>query len=233
MNAAQVIGLAGQQITVGVPLAGQRVTLRLDGSLMQVIADGMLVRTLPCPIPPQRRAYISDAQLSPLPPTAPQDAVRVGRKVSARGSIQVCGQRVQVGMAHARTVVTVEVTDTTLHVLDHDGNRLRTVPRTTRKEVTRYKAYGTARRPDGTTGGVSRLRLCSISQSGCDGRAARPRWRSASRRSSTAIHRRVRSRSRSCTRTRKRSSTSLDRPWTSMDEHPIDTTTETGHDLAA
>ncbi len=143
VNASGVVGLAGRQITVGVPLAGQRVTLRLDGPLMQVVADGMLVHTLPCPIPPQRRAYISDAQLSPLPPKAPQDAVRVGRKVSARGSIQVCGQQVQVGMAHARTVVTVEVTDTTLHVFDHDGHCLRTLPRTSSKEVTRFKAYGT------------------------------------------------------------------------------------------
>ncbi|WP_406301667.1 hypothetical protein OHA61_03675 [Streptomyces sp. NBC_00885] len=49
-------------------------------------------------------------------------------------------------MTHARTVVTVEVPDITLHVLDHDGNRLRTVPRTTSKEVTRYKAYGTKNR---------------------------------------------------------------------------------------
>jgi hypothetical protein len=149
VNASGVVGLAGQQITVGVPLAGRRVTLRLDGPLMQVVADGMLVRTLPCPIPPQRRAYISDAQLSPLSPKAPQDAVRVGRKVSTRGSIQVCGQQVQVGMVHARTVVSVEVTDTTLHVFDQDGHRLRTVPRTTSKEVTRYKAYGTKNRTTG------------------------------------------------------------------------------------
>jgi hypothetical protein len=149
VNASGVVGLAGQQITVGVPLAGRRVTLRLDGPLMQVVADGMLVRTLPCPIPPQRRAYISDAQLSPSPPKAPQDAVRVGRKVSTRGSIQVCGQQVQVGMAHARTVVSVEVTDTTLHVFDQDGHRLRTMPRTTSKEVTRFKAYGTKNRTTG------------------------------------------------------------------------------------
>ncbi|MFI5876619.1 IS481 family transposase [Streptomyces sp. NPDC051445] len=149
VNASGVVGLAGQQIVVGVPLAGQRVTLRLDGPLMEVVADGMLVRTLPCPVSPQRRAYISDAQLSPLPPKTPQDAVRVGRKVSARGSIQVCGQQVQVGMVHARTVVSVEVTDTTLHVFDQDGHRLRTVPRTTSKEVTRFKAYGTKNRTTG------------------------------------------------------------------------------------
>ncbi|MER5918090.1 hypothetical protein ABT124_49575 [Streptomyces sp. NPDC001982] len=67
----------------------------------------------------------------------------------ARGSIQVCGQQVQVGMAHARTVVTVEVTDTILHVFDHDGHRLRTLPRTTTKEVTRFKAYGTKNRTTG------------------------------------------------------------------------------------
>ena len=149
VNASGVVGLAGQQITVGVPLAGRRVTLRLDGPLLQVVADGMLVRTLPCPIPLARRAYISDAQLSPLAPKTPQEPVRVGRKVSARGSIQVCGQQVQVGMVHARTVVTVEVTDTTLHVFDHDGHRLRTVPRTTTKEVTRFKAYGTKNRTTG------------------------------------------------------------------------------------
>lgn len=149
VNASGVLGLAGQQIIVGVPLAGQRVTLRLDGPLMQVITDRMLIRTLPCPIPPARRAYISDAQLSPLPPKTPQEPVRVGRKVSARGSIQVCGQQVQVGMVHARTVVTVEVTDTTLHVFDHDGHRLQTVPRTTSKEVTRFKAYGTKNRTTG------------------------------------------------------------------------------------
>lgn len=149
VNASGVVGLAGQQITVGVPLAGQRVTLRLDGPLLQVVADGILVRTLPCPIPPARRAYISDAQLSPLAPKTPQEPARVGRKVSARGSIQVCGQQLQVGMVHARTVVSVEVTDTTLHVFDLDGHRLRTVPRTTTKEVTRFKAYGTKNRTTG------------------------------------------------------------------------------------
>lgn len=57
----------------------------------------------------------------------------------------VWGQQVQVGMVYARTVVT----DTTLHVFDHDGHRLRTVPRTTSKEVTRFKAYGTKNRTTG------------------------------------------------------------------------------------
>ncbi|MEU0943967.1 hypothetical protein ABZ379_14415 [Streptomyces canus] len=52
-------------------------------------------------------------------------------------------------MVHARTVVSVEVTDTTLHVFDLDGHRLRTVPRTITKEMTRFKAYGTKNRTTG------------------------------------------------------------------------------------
>ncbi|MFE7074419.1 hypothetical protein ACFU96_30445 [Streptomyces sp. NPDC057620] len=47
VNASGVVGLAGQQITVGVPLAGRRVIVRLDGPLLKVIADDVVVRTLP------------------------------------------------------------------------------------------------------------------------------------------------------------------------------------------
>lgn len=36
-----------------------------------------------------------------------------------------------------------------LHIFDQGGHRLRTVPRTTRKEVTRFKAYGTKNRTTG------------------------------------------------------------------------------------
>ena len=68
--------------------------------------------------------------------------MRVQRQVSSRGGIQVVGQRVQVGLPHARTTVTVEVEDTTLSVLNEDETILKVVPRTTSKEVTRHKAYG-------------------------------------------------------------------------------------------
>jgi hypothetical protein len=66
----------------------------------------------------------------------------VERVVSCRGGIQVVGQRVQVGMPHAGNVVTVEVEDTTLRVLDEEATILKTVPRRTTKAVTRHKAYG-------------------------------------------------------------------------------------------
>jgi transposase InsO family protein len=52
VNASGVVGLARGQVSVGFQLAGQRVTLRMEGSLMAVIgSDGSLLRTMPCPIP--------------------------------------------------------------------------------------------------------------------------------------------------------------------------------------
>jgi hypothetical protein len=68
--------------------------------------------------------------------------VRVQRRVSSRGGIQVAGQRVQVGFRHAGATVTIEVEDTVLRILDQHDEVLTVVPRTSRKEVTRYKAYG-------------------------------------------------------------------------------------------
>jgi hypothetical protein len=67
----------------------------------------------------------------------------VQRRVSSRGGIQVVNQRVQVGMTHAGLTVTVEVNDDILRIVDPDtGQILAVVARTTRQEVTRFKAYG-------------------------------------------------------------------------------------------
>jgi hypothetical protein len=72
--------------------------------------------------------------------------VRVQRRVSCRGGIPIVGQRVQVGFRHAGATVTVEVDDTVLRVLDQHDEILTVVPRTSRKEVTRYKVYGRSNR---------------------------------------------------------------------------------------
>jgi hypothetical protein len=60
VNAADLAGLNGVQVSVGFELAGQRVTLRMDGTQMAAIGqDGTLKprrpwtavdRTLPCPV---------------------------------------------------------------------------------------------------------------------------------------------------------------------------------------
>ena len=142
VNGTGGVTLLNQLILVGSPLAGQRARLRLDGQLMHVITqDGVLWRTLPCPIPPGQRHRLQGARLAgpaPLPDTAPA----VQRRVSSRGGIQVARQRIQVGMTHAGKIVTVIPGDTSYRLVI-DGETASIVPRTTSGEISRYKAYAT------------------------------------------------------------------------------------------
>jgi transposase InsO family protein len=64
VNAAGTVGVAGQQVSVGLPLAGQTVTLRLEAATMHVLADGALVRSLPSPVPVGSRARLQGARLA-------------------------------------------------------------------------------------------------------------------------------------------------------------------------
>jgi transposase InsO family protein len=142
VHAQGVVVLAGHQLPVGMPLAGRRVTLRLDSQLVHVIVDGRLWRTIAFTLPPDQRARLRGARIAGPPPALADTPVRVQRRVSNRGGIQVVGQRVQVGFRYAGATVTIEVEDTVLRILDHHDEVLTVVARTSRKEVTRYKAYG-------------------------------------------------------------------------------------------
>jgi hypothetical protein len=142
VNACGLVGLAGRWVQVGFPLAGQRITLRVEEQLVHVIAAGALWRTLPSPIPADARGRLRGARLAGPPPNPAERPTRVQRRVSCRGGIQVCRQRVQVGFPHAGKTVTVEVNDTCFRILDQHGTMLKVVPRTNTTEVTRYKAYG-------------------------------------------------------------------------------------------
>jgi transposase InsO family protein len=142
VHAQGVVVLAGHQVPVGQPLAGRRVTLRLEPQLIHVIADGRLWRTIAFTLPATERARLRGARIAGPPPALAAAPVRVQRRVSSRGGIQVVGQRVQVGFRYAGATVTIEVEDTMLRVLDQHDEVLAVIARTTRKEVTRYKAYG-------------------------------------------------------------------------------------------
>ena len=146
VSASGGITLGNQVILVGSPLAGQRARLRLDGQLMHVITqDGVLWRTLPCPIPPGQRHRLQGVRLAgpaPLPPSA----ITVQRRVSSRGGIQVARQRIQVGMSHAGKTVTV-LTENDNFRLVIDGETVGVVPRTTSQEARRYKVYATRNHP--------------------------------------------------------------------------------------
>jgi hypothetical protein len=49
---------------------------------------------------------------------------------------------VQVGLPHAGRIVTVELDDTTPHIIDSNGELLTTVPRNSTGEISRFKAHG-------------------------------------------------------------------------------------------
>ncbi|MEU8548980.1 helix-turn-helix transcriptional regulator [Streptomyces roseoverticillatus] len=56
-----MVSLGQTPIALDPELIGKQVTLRFDGSLMHVIHAGLLVKTLPAPIPHQRRAKLTGA----------------------------------------------------------------------------------------------------------------------------------------------------------------------------
>ena len=142
VNSSGIITLASQVIAVGSPLAGQRARIRLDGQVMHVITqDGILWRTLPCPVPPAQRHRLQGVRLAG-PQPLPSARLVIQRKVSSRGGIQVARQRVHVGLPHAGRIVTIEPGDTTLRVINSNGELLTAVPRNSTGEISRFKAYG-------------------------------------------------------------------------------------------
>ncbi len=56
VSASGNISAGDHVIRAGLPLAGQRITLRLDGPVAHILSGGILVRTLACPVPEQARA---------------------------------------------------------------------------------------------------------------------------------------------------------------------------------
>jgi hypothetical protein len=130
VNGCGLASLAGSQLNVGLELAGQRITLRMDGTQMAVIShDGHRLRGA-------RRS-------ASAPPSA--GPVIVQRRVSQRGQIMVATQRIQVGLIHARKIATVTAASTTFEI-EIDGQTAAIMPRTTSAEIHRYKAYATKAR---------------------------------------------------------------------------------------
>jgi len=151
VNATGLAGLAGGQVSVGYQLAGQRVTLRMEGPLMAVIGhDGTLLRTMACPIPAPQRYRLRGARRARALPPQPGGPITVQRRVSSRGGIMVARQKIQAGMIHAGKTATVICEDNSFRVVI-DGEAAAVVPRTTTSEVHRYKASATQRssRKDG------------------------------------------------------------------------------------
>jgi transposase InsO family protein len=142
VNAVGVVGLGGKPCYVGSHLAVQRVTLRLDGEVIHVAVDGILVRTVASPISAERVLRLRGGHIAGPAPMVATGPITVQRTVSHRGTIAVAGQRMQVGMSYARRVVTVEVHERVLRVVDENGEPLTVAPRTGLGEVRYLKANG-------------------------------------------------------------------------------------------
>jgi len=146
VNATGLVSLADQQVGVGLPLAGQRITLRMEGPLMAVLgSDGSLLRTMACPIPVDRRYRLRGARRARSLPPQPGGPITVQRRVSSRGGLMVARQKIHAGMIHAGKTATVICENNHFRVVI-DGETAALVPRTTTSEVHRYKANATDKR---------------------------------------------------------------------------------------
>src|SRR5262249_22380024 len=101
VSASGNLSVGNHVISAGSPLAGRRVTLRLDGPAAHVLSGGTLVRTVACPIPQQARAGLRGVLAGTAQPPRLPEPLQVRRRVSVRGAIMIGGQRIQVGLPHA------------------------------------------------------------------------------------------------------------------------------------
>ena len=139
VNATGLVSLADQQAGVGLPLAGQRVTLRMDVPLMAVLGhEGTLLRTMACPIPADCRYRLRGARRADPCRHSPAGPITVQRRVSSRGGFMVARQKIHAGMIHAGKIATVIWENNHFGVVI-DGETAAVVPRTTTSEIHRYK----------------------------------------------------------------------------------------------
>jgi hypothetical protein len=143
VNAAGTISVGNYVISAGSPLAGQRVTVRMDGPVAHILAGGNAVRTVACPVPQPARHRLRGARAGTAGPPQPPAVLTVRRRVSIRGAIMIGGQRIQVGLPHAGKTAEITVGSDTYLITVEDGIAL-TAPRATSSDIRRHKAsnYG-------------------------------------------------------------------------------------------
>ncbi len=70
------VSLGDYIISAGLPLTGQRVALRLDGPVAHILADGVLARTVACPVPTEAGPRLRGARPGTAqPPRLPASLV--------------------------------------------------------------------------------------------------------------------------------------------------------------
>jgi hypothetical protein len=143
VSASGNVSVGNHVLSAGSPLAGQRVTVRLDGPVAHILSGGILARTVACPVPDTARHRLRGARAAALQPPRLPDQLTVKRRVSVRGAIMIGGQRIQVGLPHAGKTAEITVEADTYQVTVKDGITF-AAPRTTSRDIHRHKAsdYG-------------------------------------------------------------------------------------------
>ena len=139
VNASGNVSLGDRIVSAGLPLAGQWVTLRLEGPVVHILAGGVLARTVACPVPPEARPRLRGARPGTAQPPRLPEPLAVTRRVSVRGAIMIGGQKIQVGLVHARKTVQVSVGPDTYQIEVEPGITV-TAPRVGSREIRRHKA---------------------------------------------------------------------------------------------
>lgn len=133
------VSLAGRVVLAAEILNGRRVTVRIEEHTLMFFdpVTRELLRTRPNPIGWERLRFLRDARPAGPPPRPSREPVTVQRIASNSGVIMVAGQKVALGRIHARRIVTVHVSDTTLAIELPDDTRI--VRRTTTQAVRNIK----------------------------------------------------------------------------------------------
>ena len=114
-----------------------------SSSVARILAGGVLVRAVACPVPPEARPRLRGARPGTAQPPGLPAPLVVTRRVSVRGAIMADGQRIQAGLAHARKTVAVTVGPGTIQVAVETSIAV-TAARAASRDIRRHKAldYG-------------------------------------------------------------------------------------------
>jgi hypothetical protein len=150
VNASGNLSIGDHVISAGLPLAGQRVTLRLDGPVAHILSGGAVVRTVACPVPEHDRARLRGARAGTTAPPCLPGPVQVTRRISSRGTIMIGGQRIQAGLPHAGNTAEITIETGTYQITVPDGVQI-TAPRKTSRDIKRHNASNYPPAQDGGT----------------------------------------------------------------------------------
>jgi hypothetical protein len=99
VNGGGLLGIGGRQVGVGLLWAGRHLTVRVAPTLLQVVCDGRVVKTLPSPVPGEKRHRLwgpgwggwGPSRPPGRPPSSGSSASAGASRSAASGSRSACG----------------------------------------------------------------------------------------------------------------------------------------------